>query len=141
MDGEKLLYWDSDLFISRIQRDGNRIGVLEPLTRAAERGEIRIVTSILAKAECAFLLRGDDPLPEEQEQLIVDFFENPYLTVLPIDDFVCERARRILRANPGLRSVDAIHVATAVQADVPVLQAYDKAFFRAKNETGCTSLR
>jgi hypothetical protein len=35
-----------------------------------------------------------------------------------------------------LRSVDAIHVATAVQADVPVLQAYDKAFFRAKNEIG-----
>jgi len=136
MDGEQLLYWDSDLFISRIQRTPDRINVLEPLTQAAERGEIRIVTSILAKAECAFL-RDSNLLPEDQEQLIVDFFENPYLTVLPVDDFVCEHARKIIRANAGLRSIDAIHIATAVSAGVPVLQAYDKTFGNAR---GCSEI-
>jgi predicted nucleic acid-binding protein len=101
--------------------------VLEQITQAAEKGELKIVTSIISKAEVAYL-RGSDLLPLEQEQRIIDFFENDYLVVMPLDDWVCDEARRLTRAfhGCGLRSPDYVHAATAVFHRVPLLQAYDR---------------
>ncbi len=85
MADERAIYWDSCAFISRLERTADRIQALEELTDQAERGEVRIVTSILALAETAKLGQLDSLLPEEQEELIVSFFDNPYVTVRPLD--------------------------------------------------------
>jgi len=126
MPDEMVVYWDSDLFISRIQRTEHRIAVLEQITKAAERGEVRIVTSIFAKAETAYL-KHPTLLPEEQEARIISFFENPYITVVPFDDFVCDKTRHLVRQfrEARLPPSDAIHVATAIVRRVPLLQAYN----------------
>lgn len=78
-------------------------------------------------AETAFL---NHPvlLPEEQEQRIVDFFENPYITVVPLDTWVCGATRKLVRKHQGskIRAADFIHVATALHVGVPVLNSYDQ---------------
>ena len=128
MPDEKGIYWDSDLFISRLQRTPGRIEVLEQLTNSAERGQLKIVTSALALVEVA-KLPDTALLPEEQERLIVDFFENPYIVVLPLDRLVAKTARQLIRDySPGLRAGDALHIATALRGKVPILHAYDLHF-------------
>jgi predicted nucleic acid-binding protein len=125
MVDERLVYWDSDAFISRIERTPERIQALEEVTDAAERGEVRIVTSILAMAETAKFGKHTELLPEDQEQEIVDFFENPYITVRPLDYFVAQEARRLVRQY-SLRGADAVHVATARISRVGVYHTWDK---------------
>jgi hypothetical protein len=51
-DHETLVYWDSCVFIDRIEaKNLDRIDTLRAMTDAAERGERMIVTSALAMAE------------------------------------------------------------------------------------------
>jgi len=45
------VYWDSCVFISRIQGDPERIDLLRQLTSLAEKGKLLIVTSVLTIAE------------------------------------------------------------------------------------------
>ena len=45
------VYWDSCVFIDRIQRTPGRIAVLEEITNAAEAHEIEIITSNFTIAE------------------------------------------------------------------------------------------
>lgn len=111
---EPTVYWDSDLFLSRIHRTPGRIEVLEEITNRAERREVIIATSAFTMVEVA-RLDELDLLPEEEEQRIVDFFENPYIVVLPLDDETARVARRLIREHRGLKGKDAIHIATAVR--------------------------
>jgi predicted nucleic acid-binding protein len=130
MADERLVYWDSDAFISRIERTPDRIQALEELTDAAERGQVRIVASILAMAETAKLGQLADLLPEQHEQMIVDFFDNPYITVRPLDYFVAQEARRLVRAH-GFGGADAVHVATAILNAVPTYHTWDGKLLKA----------
>src|SRR6266566_2197289 len=93
-DGPRLQYWDSDVFISLLQRTPGRVEVLRTITDAAEHGSVRIVTSAFTMAEVVKL--KELPLLDPQiEQLIVGFFENDYIVVRNVDRFVAERARPI----------------------------------------------
>ena len=133
------VYWESSVFISRIQRTPGRIDILRRITDRAERGEIVIVMSALTLAEVA---RVDDTLlPEEQEQRIVDFFENPYLIVRQLDRIGAERTRAIVRQHPGLRAPDAVHVASALLSNVSVLHTYDRGILRRNGLIGAPPLR
>ncbi len=139
MPTEQLVYWDSDVFISRIARTAGRIETLEQITDAAENRELRIVASTLSLAEVAKVPELG-LLPEAEEQLIVDFFENEYITVLPLDWFVAEEARRIVREH-GLKPPDAVHVATAILANVPLFNTYEHKMRGKDRQIGDPPLR
>ena len=132
MPNDRLLYWDSSVFISRIQRNTGRIENLELISAAAESGEIRIVTSAFTLAEVV-KTPGLGLLAPDEEQRIVDYFENEYIVVRNVDRFVAERARRIVRRY-GVPPADAVHVATAILSDVVVLHTYDHDHLISKNE-------
>jgi len=129
MPSEDVVYWDSDLFISRIQRTPGRIEVLEELSNMAERGELKIATSAFALVEVA-KLDDSDLLPDEQEQAIVAFFENPYIVVIPLDELAARLARQLIRDNRGLKGKDAVHVASAIRRGIPIMHAYDRGILR-----------
>ncbi len=119
------VYWDSVVFIARIQREAGRIAVLEQISDAAERGELRIVTSTFTMVEVA-KLNQSETLPEEQERLIVEFFKNSFIILRQVDRRVATKAREIMRAHSGVKGKDAVHIATAVVWNVPVMHTYDE---------------
>ncbi|HLJ13257.1 MAG TPA: type II toxin-antitoxin system VapC family toxin [Bryobacteraceae bacterium] len=121
---DKLPYWDSDVFISRIQKTLGRIEDLRAITDAAERGDVTIVTSFLTEVEVV-KLKELGLLDEETERMVAQFFENDYLSVRVVDRFVAEKARPIVRQFK-LKPTDAVHVATALLMEVDVLHTYDE---------------
>jgi predicted nucleic acid-binding protein len=135
MAGESAVYWDSSAFLSRFARAAGRVEALEEVTDAAERGEIQIVTSILTMAEVAWW-DGDDAKTPEQEEKLVAFFENPYITVQPLDYFVAEHARRLIREHKKLHGADAVHLATAVRHGVSTVHAYDTDMLNLNGKIG-----
>lgn len=119
------LYWDSMVFIHRLSRHPDYIPVLEHITNKAEKSEVLIVTSAFTMAEVAML--PDGSTDEEQEKAIEDFFENDFIRIIPVDRRIAKKAREILRAYPGVKGKDAIHLATAcVTPGVAIMHTYDK---------------
>lgn len=123
MPNDHLIYWDSDVFIHRIEETPDKIQTLRAITDAAERGEVRIVTSALTLVEVS-KLNNLELLPEWTEQRVIEFFENEYISVRTVDRFVAAMARPIIRGH-NLKPPDAIHVATAIMARVNVMHTYD----------------
>lgn len=130
MPNNDLVYWDSMVFIYRVQRHLDWIADLELFTEAAERGDLRIVTSAWTMAE---VVKTDaNLLPPDQERRIVEFFENEYIVIRNVDRFVAELARNIVRIH-GIPPRDAVHVATALLADVGVMHTNDQDDLLPKN--------
>jgi predicted nucleic acid-binding protein len=124
MANDTLIYWDSNVFIDLIEKTPARYQVLEGIVNSAERGEVRIVTSAMSLVEVSKLNNLGGVLPEWKEKLIVQFFENDYISVRTVDRVVAETARPIIRGH-NLKAPDAIHVATALLARAQVLHTYD----------------
>ncbi len=119
------IYWDSCCFTSRIERTPGRIQILEHITDRAERGEIVIVTSAFTLVEVAKVNLPPGLEHDEQERLIVDFFDNPYILPIQLDLRVAKIARDIIRNYSAIKGKDAIHIASAIQAGVSVMHTYD----------------
>jgi len=120
------LYWDSCVFISRIQGDPDRIEVLEYWTDEAASGRAQIFTSTMAIAEVTYLNR--DCTEEEMAadvQAINDYFRNDYITVVNVTTRIAEDAAAISRIY-GTKPPDAIHLATALFAECETVHTYDK---------------
>ena len=124
MSDGRIVYWDSCVFIDRIQATPGTINVLRGITDRAENGAIRIATSLFTMCEVAKV--AGVPLEEDLEQMIVDFFDNEFIVPVPLDHFVAAKVREIIRATTRrLSSADAVHIASAIIADASALHTYD----------------
>ena len=123
MPSKPSIYWDSCVFLDRLKRRPDRISILEATTDVAAAGEFIIVTSSVAIAEVI-------KLPEiglttsEQIATIEAFFENAWLSVRIVDEVIAKTAAS-LRRDYGIKTCDALHVATALRYGVPILYTYD----------------
>jgi len=117
------VYWDTPCFIGRIQPHPQRIAALRYVTDRGERGEVEIVTATWTLCEVCKVDEG--LLPEEQERKITEFFENPYILIRQLDRDVAQESRHIVRTY-RLKPNDALHVASALLSDCPVLHTYDE---------------
>lgn len=119
------IYWDSMVFVHRIQKTPEHIEILRSITRRAEMGEILIVTSSFTMCEVACLSAGghDD---DTQEKMIAEFFENPFIRTVQVDRRVARISRDIIRVLPNTPGKDAVHLASAVLTRCSELQTYDK---------------
>lgn len=137
----KLIYWDSDVFISRFQAWPGRIDILRQFTEAAERNEINLVISTFSLAEIAKVPNlYDDPtkdktLDEEQLARISAYFENDYIIIRPLTMDIAEMAREYV-CKYGLKPPDAVHVATAIYWNVPLLHSYDEKLCKRTGQIG-----
>ena len=72
MPTKERVYWDSDVFISFLQKHPERYGVLRQLIECAENGEVEIVASAFSLCEVA---RVDDAqLPHRHSDMPVQEF-------------------------------------------------------------------
>lgn len=134
------IYWDSDVFLSywskeHLDRNVHIQAVLDEV--AASKGSLKIVTSVIAKAEVAYIAL-EKTAPEDYSHMEAEFdklWSNAHLVELveAHDDIVIQ-ARTLIRTAffhgwRGLRAHDAIHLATAVwmmkQVEVVSFQTYN----------------
>ncbi len=96
MPSKRAIYWDSCVFIDRLQRRPDRIGILEEITDAAAAGDFLIVTSTVAITEVIKLPEIGLTTPEQVAQ-IEAFFENPWISIRIVDEVIARSAAELLR--------------------------------------------
>ncbi len=127
------LYWDACVFLSYINELPDRLRDIEALLEQAQRGEIQIVTSVVSVAEVAFAASEQQAhaLDDKQEERIARLWAlGSPVQLVDVHMLVAEKARLIQRSGvpegwTGLRSPDAIHLATAQHEDVTEVNTYD----------------
>jgi predicted nucleic acid-binding protein len=120
----KRVYWDSAVYIDRLERTAGKIEVLEAITQAAESGRIVILASALVLAEVAKPEKASDKAEAEKLKKLEELWENEFFVVQVVDRSIALRAAEIVREH-GLKPADAIHVATAIALGAHELQTYD----------------
>lgn len=122
------LYLDASAIIYSIEGiAGVRQMVLDRVARAEQSPDGRILTSRLSRLECRVL-----PLRRNQTALLStyeQFFAQQALTIAELTATVIERATS-LRARYGLKTPDAIHIATAVEQQADLILTGDRDFAR-----------
>lgn len=85
-----------------------------PFFEAAERGEFRVVTSLVTLTEVLVhpLREGRDELAQQNRDILL---QSANLTAVPLNESIAEQAAE-LRARHSLRTPDAIQLATALRS-------------------------
>ncbi len=124
MPSKLAAYWDACVFIDRMQRRADRIKLLEELTNCAQDGAFMIVTSTITIAE-VIKIPELGLATQEEARLIADYFEHEWISVRPVTTAIAHKAADVRRQH-GLKTADAIHVATALLTEgVVMLHTYD----------------
>jgi predicted nucleic acid-binding protein len=132
-------YWDSDCFLGWLQEEDDKVPLCRPVIREAEAGKLTLVTSALTLAE-VLMLRHGTPIPKEAAETVERFFEHEWIEVSEVDRFIAEQARRLVWDH-GIRPKDAIHVATALDADVVQLDTFDTELMKKSEAVGNPPLK
>ena len=122
-----LIYLDTVTIIYSIERFPDYIALLDPMWRQLKLGKFQVMTSELALLETLVM-----PIRQTNKALI-----NRYETLLtaseinliPITRSILKSAANI-RATANIKTPDAIHAATAIDAECTIFLTNDKGFLR-----------
>ena len=117
-------YWDSDCFLAWLQSEAGKADACREVLEAADDGKILLVTSALTLAEVLYL-KGARPISKARKDIVVDFFKNDYIAVRNVTRHVAEVARELVW-DQGIRPKDAVHVATALEARLSLMNTFDQ---------------
>jgi predicted nucleic acid-binding protein len=131
-------YWDSDCFLGFLQAEPDKEALCQAVLNEAERSNILIVTSALTIAEVLHL-RGRVPLPKAVRRKVADFFKNEYISIRNVTRRVAEAARDLVWDH-GIKPKDAIHVATALDARLALMNTFDEDLIRKSGQLGRPAL-
>ena len=128
----KRLYWDSNVFLSAINANPERLPVIEAILDDLDHGEVEIHTSVLSIAEVAFAEseKRERQLSEDVEAKIEKLWVPPSPIKLDeISQHIANDAKAFMRQTIlkgwSLKPLDAIHLATAKRREVDEFQTYD----------------
>ena len=119
-------YLDTSVHVADIQGERGR-EVSTRILHAAERGDLTIVASTFVIAELVHSPGRPELVTPEQDAAIERRFLNDWTELVELDAVIAARARRIAREH-GLKPADAVHIATALQADADVFLSWDDHF-------------
>ena len=117
--------WDSSVIIGYLAGDESVSEHCQLIIEQAERDELEIVVSAVAAAEVAFLGGYSE---EDSEDMIREFFGRDYIILVAVDAPLAALARSLVsryRNEMRIKPADAIHLATAIQLNLPVLETTD----------------
>ena len=128
------VYWDACCFLSYLEGDEDRLPILTALFESAQRGEIRIMTSVVSLTEVAYRSSEKDAhqLDNNVEEQIDALFADPAVTLIEYHEGIARRARQLIREakfsvneERALKPMDAIHLASALSIGVDAVHTYD----------------
>jgi predicted nucleic acid-binding protein len=134
----RYVYWDANPFCIVLNNESERLEACLAVLRAAESGELKIVTSALTLAEV--VRTKDARISPGKEAVLSDFFQNDFLVFVSVEWFVGNRARQLMHQHPALKPMDALHVATAIRAKVSEMHTYDRKLIRLSGKVGVPPL-
>ena len=125
----KVVGLDTAPFIYYIERNPSYIDMLRLFFRAVERGEIMLVTSIVTLVETLVLplRKGDIKLADQYRNVL---FDTDNLATIMLSQEIAEEAAQ-LRALHNFRGLDAIQIATAIDASASCFLTNDRQLQRA----------
>ena len=105
---------DTGPLIYYIEEHPAFLAKIKPFFEAAERNEFRVVTSYVTLIEVLVhpLREGRSELAEEYRNILL---QSPALTAVSLDEGIAEESAG-LRARYGIRTPDAIQLATAIRS-------------------------
>lgn len=117
---------DTAPLIYYVEANPTYLPKVDPFFAALDRGEIRIVTSIVTLIEATVqpMRRGDATLTSRYEDLLLD---TAYIDTVDLNSAIAQEAAR-LRAAHNLRTPDAIQIATAIQSGALAFLTNDPRF-------------
>ena len=119
---------DTAPLIYLIEESSTYLPIVRPFFEAVDRGDIHVVTSILTLTEVLVhpLRHGNKQLADSYRRILL---QANHITTVPVTEAIAQQAAQ-LRAVDGLRTPDAIQVATAVQAGASFFLTNDRALSR-----------
>lgn len=143
MAGEPLDYWDSSIFLARINGESAHLPAILRVAEQYGTGQRLIVTSALTLAEVAYSTAELSPGPrgrpqfspsDDQERALAQALsEAAGVRIVPASEEIGHRARALVRLGLSeqrpLQPADAIHLATAEAAEVETIYTLDRQWF------------
>lgn len=129
MASPQRFYWDSCAWLGVLNGESDKRVGLEALFRAAKGGSCQLWTSTFSLVEVNRYSSEEHkvkPLDEANLRLIEEFFQQPFIRLVPVDMVIAGAARRLIRET-RLAKGDAIHLASALQWSVDAMHTYDGA--------------
>jgi len=130
----ELVYWDSDAFLGWLQAERGKTELCAGSLKRADKGEIVIVTSALTLAEVLWM-RGAPRIPEAKAEIVRKFFRRSYMRVRNVTRATSESAQDLVWSH-GIKPKDAIHVATALDANAAALETFDEQLIGKSGSVG-----
>jgi predicted nucleic acid-binding protein len=125
-------YWDSSVFLASIKNEPDRADICEEIINEARAGRCEIWTSAVTLTEVVKTRPRENPIDPKTESVIAAFFRNRFIRLVPLDVDIATRARRLIWDFPWLGTRDAIHIATAIRCEIPIIEHYDEDFDRVR---------
>ena len=130
------VYWDSVCFLGWLLEESDKKDSCEEVLIEAEDGKLQIVTSALTLAE-VLALRWKPKIPADRRTTVENFFKKEFILVRGVTRRTAESARDLVWDH-SIAPKDAIHVATALEAGVPMLHTYDDGLIGKSKKVGGT---
>jgi len=132
------VYWDSDCFLGWLLEDAGKVDSCEEVLIDAQDGRLQIVTSALTIAE-VLALRFQPKIPADRRVVVEGFFKNEFILVRTITRRTAESARELVWSY-NIAPKDALHVATALEAKMPMLHTFDVGLLNKSEMVGGSPL-
>ena len=133
---KEIHYWDACTFLGLLKNESDKVDECISVIKAAQDGDVIIVTSALTFIEVVKLEKGQPKLPKESEEKIRAFFRHDWIYIYDVDRKIGESARELIWQYESLKPKDATHVATAMRAKVDVLDTFDDYLIKLSEKIG-----
>ncbi len=139
---KRSVYWDSCAFLSFIEETDGRVESLRAVMEEAIKREVALYTSAISITEVAFVAAEHSGGLDEDTEQKIDKLWHPSSPVQVVEytQLIAIQARQLLRQKLdlgiSLKPMDAIHIATALRAQVDELHTYDDRMKKWREHTG-----
>lgn len=131
-DSIPVYYWDASVFLAYIKGEEGRCDTVLDLLEECDNGNVHIYTSTLSIAEVTRDNTEPGRIVSMRTQDKIDALWEPpsKIKLIEVTQMVVKEARNVIRAihgnaRTGIKSVDAIHLASAIQREIREVHTYD----------------
>ncbi|OGO06087.1 MAG: hypothetical protein A2Y60_00100, partial [Chloroflexi bacterium RBG_13_54_9] len=125
--------WDSSVVIGYLSGQQDIKTDCNQIIEQAKGRQLEIVVSTIALAEAAYI---PGLSPSDSESKLEEFFSREYVIPAAFDISLTKMVRRLIRDHQGLKPPDAIHIASALQWQIPVIETTDPDLLKLDRKEG-----